>query len=169
MIEVESDKDGHNVWCKKCKGQVEWEECQDCEDGYSAHDCGEDTCCCVNQEKNVECQTCKRQEGWWRCYACEQKEKGVVKQYKDQLFKNKDKLFEDVFTEHRKQVSKWGIQTHTLFEWLNYTTEELGELAKAISEHQYRKGTLEDIYKEAIQVATLSLKIAEMVSKKRRK
>lgn len=86
-----------------------------------------------------------------------------MKQYTDLQFKNKLKLFADVVLEHKKQVRKWGIQTHNLFEWQNYTTEELGELAKAIAEHQYRGGSWEDIYKEAIQVATLSLKIAEMV------
>ena len=86
-----------------------------------------------------------------------------MKQYKDQLFKTQAKLFEDVFTEHRNQIRKWGTQTHSLFEWQNYTTEELGELAKAISEHEYRNGSWAAIYNEAIQVATLSLKIAEMI------
>lgn len=47
--------------------------------------------------------------------------------------------------------------------WLTYTTEELGELAEAISEHIYRDGNREHIIKEAIQTATLCLKIAEMV------
>ena len=89
-----------------------------------------------------------------------------MKRYADQLFLNKLRLFDDVFLEHLRQVDKWGLQTHTLFEWQNYITEELGELAKAISEHEYCNGSWEDIYKEAIQVATLSLKIAEMVAEK---
>jgi NTP pyrophosphatase (non-canonical NTP hydrolase) len=72
----------------------------------------------------------------------------------------------DVLKESLRQIKKWGIQKRDLFEWLTYTTEELGELAKAISEFEYRKGTKEDIYKEAIQVATLSLKIAEMIKAK---
>jgi NTP pyrophosphatase (non-canonical NTP hydrolase) len=38
----------------------------------------------------------------------------------------------------------------------------LGELAKAIGEFEYRNGTKEEVAKEAIQVATLALKIAEM-------
>lgn len=89
-----------------------------------------------------------------------------MKQYTDQLLKSKDKLFKDIFAEHLKQVERWGVQTHSLFEWQNYTTEELGELAKAIADHTYRERSLEYIYKEAIQVATLSLKIAEMVASK---
>lgn len=86
-----------------------------------------------------------------------------LQQYTDQHFHNRRRLFDDVFAEHRKQVIKWGLQTHSLFEWQNYTTEELGELAKAIAEHQYRGGSWEEVYNEAIQVATLSLKIAEMI------
>ncbi|KKN50094.1 hypothetical protein LCGC14_0635920 [marine sediment metagenome] len=86
-----------------------------------------------------------------------------MKQYTDQLFKDKANLFTDVLLESNHQVEKWGIQTHSLFEWLNYTTEEIGELAKAVAEHHYRSGSEQDIYNEAIQLATLSLKIAEMV------
>lgn len=80
----------------------------------------------------------------------------------DQLFENYRDLIKDVWREHKYQVDKWGIQTHTPFEWLTYTTEELGELAMAISEHAYRDGDIDGVINEAVQVATLSLKIAEM-------
>ena len=73
MINVESDREGHNLWCKACKGEVEWQECPDCEYGYSHHDCGEDNCACTDPEKNVECQTCRGEGGWWRCLNCEGK------------------------------------------------------------------------------------------------
>jgi NTP pyrophosphatase (non-canonical NTP hydrolase) len=82
-----------------------------------------------------------------------------------------DKQFDNLSTivllcmeENTRQLNKWGIQTRTPFEWLTYTTEELGELANAISEHYYRGGTAEEVVKEAIQTATLVLKIAEMYS-----
>ena len=65
--------------------------------------------------------------------------------------------------ENRFQIHKWGKQTHSLFEWCNYTTEEMGELAKAIAEFEYRDGSAEQIIHEAVQVATLALKIAEML------
>lgn len=55
-----------------------------------------------------------------------------------------------------------GVQHRTPFEWLTYAAEELGELAKAISEHEYREGDWRDVVDEAVQVATLALKIAEM-------
>jgi len=45
---------------------------------------------------------------------------------------------------------------------LAYLTEELGEMAEAISEYEYREGTKEQVVHEAIQVATLALKVAEM-------
>ena len=64
--------------------------------------------------------------------------------------------------EHAQQIKKWGIQDRTPFEWLAYTLEELGELSEAISEMYYRNGSKDDVFREALQVATLSLKIAHM-------
>lgn len=73
-------------------------------------------------------------------------------------------LFARVAEENEKQLRKWGIQKRTPFEWLAYLGEEVGEVDKAVSEYMYRNGTREEIVKEAIQVATLALKIAEMAS-----
>lgn len=67
-----------------------------------------------------------------------------------------------VYRENMRQLKKWGVQDREPFEWLGFTTEELGELAEAIGEYRFREGLVEDVVKEAIQVATLSLKIAEM-------
>ena len=71
-------------------------------------------------------------------------------------------LYEMIQEESERQLMKWGVQTHTPFEWLTYTTEELGELAQAISEHYYRDQPKENVIREAVQVVTLALKIAEM-------
>jgi len=71
-------------------------------------------------------------------------------------------LQEQLYSEHLRQIKKWGIRDHTPSEWLMFTTEELGELANAISEYEYRNGSINNIITEAIQTATLSLKIAEM-------
>ena len=83
---------------------------------------------------------------------------------KDLCFKSTSLLVLLAFveTEHLRQLNKWGVQDRTLFEWLTYTAEELGELAKAVAEFTYRKGTPWDIANEALQTATLCLKIAEM-------
>lgn len=82
----------------------------------------------------------------------------------DNQFKDINHIFKLCNTENNRQIDKWGIQERTPFEWLAYTTEELGELAKAMSEHYYRDGKVEDVIKEAVQTATLVLKIAEMYS-----
>ena len=85
-----------------------------------------------------------------------------MKEYIDRCLENDNWIIKKVQDENRNQLNKWGVQTHTSFEWLTYTTEELGSLAKAIGEYEYRDGTREKVVSEAIQVATLALKIAEM-------
>jgi NTP pyrophosphatase (non-canonical NTP hydrolase) len=82
--------------------------------------------------------------------------------YKDKCFEYIDKLIEFIKDENAKQLTKWGIQERSGFEWMTYLTEEVGELAEAITEFEYRDGSNYDIVKEAIQVSTLALKIAEM-------
>lgn len=67
--------------------------------------------------------------------------------------------------EDSDQIAKWGFQELDAFEWLAYTTEELGELSEAISECRYRGGRAEKIVMEAIQTATLALKIAVMAKR----
>ena len=67
----------------------------------------------------------------------------------------------EIKTENINQIDKWGIQSQTLPEWLMFLTEEVGELAEAIAEFMYRDGKPEHLFTEAIQTATLALKIAE--------
>ena len=85
-----------------------------------------------------------------------------MNQYIDRGLPDNNWIIKKIQNENNNQVTKWGIETHTAFEWLTYTTEELGELANAIIEHEYQDGIIDQIVKEAIQVATLALKIAEM-------
>jgi NTP pyrophosphatase (non-canonical NTP hydrolase) len=85
-----------------------------------------------------------------------------MKKYIDRCLENNNWIIKKVANEKSNQLIKWGVQFRTSFEWLTYTAEELGELAKAIGEYEYRKGTKEEVVKEAIQVATLALTIAEM-------
>ena len=86
---------------------------------------------------------------------------------KDCQFKNIKTLKDLVFSEHLAQMEKWGVQDCSPFEWLAYTTEELGELAEAIQDCCYSFGSIQHVIDEAIQVATLSLKIAEMYMEER--
>ena len=85
-----------------------------------------------------------------------------MRQYTDLFLKHDKWILEKVRAEIKYQQNKWGLQTHSAYEWLTYTAEELGSLAKAIGEYEYRSGTKERVVSEAIQVATLALKIAEM-------
>jgi hypothetical protein len=42
-----------------------WTECYNCGgSGFSHHDCGEDTCYCLDQEDNVTCDVCMGLGGW---------------------------------------------------------------------------------------------------------
>lgn len=73
-----------------------------------------------------------------------------------------------VEAENLRQVTKWGYQDVAPQEWMCFLVEEVGELAQAVNK-VYSDGpdrspdfTKESIYKEAIQVATLALKIARM-------
>ena len=46
--------------CERCGCDVFFEECYDCGgEGYSHHDCGEDTCACLEPEPNVVCELCE--------------------------------------------------------------------------------------------------------------
>ena len=88
-----------------------------------------------------------------------------MNQYEDKCFENINWIIGQLEKENKSQVEKWGIQVHSAFEWLTYTMEELGELAEAISEYEYRGGLLDKVISEAFQVATLAIKIAEMHKK----
>lgn len=53
--------------CARCGSSVHWQECTNCEDGYSDHDCGDDCCCCLYPEPNVVCDYCDGYSGWYAC------------------------------------------------------------------------------------------------------
>lgn len=57
LSEVPLDEDQFSDWidCWQCGGE-----------GYSHHDCGEDTCCCADPEDNVRCDICHGKGGWKR-------------------------------------------------------------------------------------------------------
>ena len=53
--------------CARCGSSCDWQECYNCEDGASHHDCGDDCCCCLDPLPNVRCEVCNGNGGWWRC------------------------------------------------------------------------------------------------------
>lgn len=45
-------------YCRKHQCNLLLQDCQNCEDGYSHHDCGEDSCACADPENNIVCDWC---------------------------------------------------------------------------------------------------------------
>lgn len=85
---------------------------------------------------------------------------------KDLCLNGLDDLKELVLAENERQLQKWGIQDHNSVVWYTILAEEVGELAQAMLEYHFSCGNKnrQAIVKEAIQSATLCLKIAEMYS-----
>jgi|WetSurSiteA1Bulk_404760.scaffolds.fasta_scaffold00513_15 hypothetical protein len=81
---------------------------------------------------------------------------------KDECLLNINKLMEFVLLENIKQIQKWGVQDEPLPNWIMWLTEEIGELAQAAGDHYHRAKDPKRIFEEAIQAATLCLKIAEV-------
>lgn len=54
--------------CPRCGSSTEWVNCWNCGgEGYSHHNCGEDSCCCLDPEDNVRCRECGGRGGAWHC------------------------------------------------------------------------------------------------------
>lgn len=70
-IYYNKDKEELGVACPKCGSSMMWEDCDQCDEGYSHHDCGEDTCCCLDPYDNVTCDTCGGTGGIYVCVSCE--------------------------------------------------------------------------------------------------
>jgi len=73
-----------------------------------------------------------------------------------------EKIAPLMFRENLRQLEKWGVQDRDPFEWLAFATEELGEMSAAIADWRFRGGEPSRVVAEAIETATLCLKIAEM-------
>ncbi len=43
--------------CPKCGHEAYERQCE-CDDGLGYHDCGEDSCCCLDDSLNVRCDMC---------------------------------------------------------------------------------------------------------------
>jgi hypothetical protein len=55
-----------------CGLLLEWVDCWACGgEGAVEHDCGEDTCCCIDPKPNVICDVCDGDGGAYLCPQCE--------------------------------------------------------------------------------------------------
>lgn len=73
-----------------------------------------------------------------------------------------------VVAERRCQIEKWGARNdNQLFEWMSILGEEFGELCESVNESLFKhpthpeRGGCENIIREAVQVATVAVAIAE--------
>lgn len=65
-------------------------------------------------------------------------------------------FYDEAFTENLRQDKKWGPQrNHTQEKWLAILTEEVGEVAKAILEHDQ-----DNLREELVQVAAVAAAFA---------
>jgi acyl carrier protein len=90
----------------------------------------------------------------------------MAEMWKDKELVNFKNLVIAIQEENKRQIAKWGIQEYNVFTWNTILGEEVGELAQAMLNHHFGKHPTDMIAKEAIQVATLALKIAEMAQGK---
>lgn len=69
IIATRPPEDGRqwDAQCARCGSTASWVDCENCDDGVSGHDCGEDSCCCLDPEENLVCQFCRGNGGWTTC------------------------------------------------------------------------------------------------------
>ncbi len=72
------DKDGAaEPFCETCEAELEWHDCYQCGgEGLDGHECGDDTCCCLDPEPNEQCEVCGGVGGWYACPICTKDEIG---------------------------------------------------------------------------------------------
>jgi len=73
----------------------------------------------------------------------------------------------DIIHERERQNRKWGIQRHSLGEWLGILGEEFGEVCQAINRIHFPRDAKEtdadNLYEELIHVAAVAVAIAEQL------
>lgn len=72
------------------------------------------------------------------------------------------KWIQKILVERKRQDEKWGFpQENSYCEWGSILSEEVGELCKELNELNFRRGDLEKMETEAVQVAAVALSILE--------
>lgn len=74
-------------------------------------------------------------------------------------------ILEEIRAERARQVEKWGERDHDPFTLCTILAEETGEVARAAHDARYADGTLDQLRKEAIQVAAVALQFVETLDK----
>lgn len=61
------DGKDYECQCARCGSSADFIRCENCDDGFDGHDCGEDCCACAYPEDNVVCDICHGHCGWYAC------------------------------------------------------------------------------------------------------
>jgi len=72
-----------------------------------------------------------------------------------------ENIFEEIKIERENQDLKFGVQNHHPYVWLAILGEEVGEVNKAVLNHNFDKASLENYRKELIQVASVAVAMIE--------
>jgi hypothetical protein len=73
----------------------------------------------------------------------------------------------DVLREREAQQRKWGEQNHEMPVWLEILHEETGELCEADLHARFGGPKMNDVFKEAVQVAAVGLQIVEYLRRQK--
>lgn len=78
------------------------------------------------------------------------------------------RVIEDVIAERIRQDTLWGEQNHEGFIWANLLGEELGEVCKALNDHEFKGAARADIREELVQVAAVAVSWIECLDRQAR-
>lgn len=76
---------------------------------------------------------------------------------------NMHKILRSVLRERVRQTTKWGIQSHSIPDWMMILGEEFGEACKAANECHFRNKPLADLRKEIVQTVAVGFAIIESI------
>ena len=80
---------------------------------------------------------------------------------------NQDLIIKRVTDERKRQDEKWGEQNHHPLMWFSIIGEEYGEMCHAFNEYSFseKPELLEEMQKEAIQVAACCMAMIECLER----
>ncbi len=72
-------------------------------------------------------------------------------------------VYDEVKAERRKQDAQWGHLVCSPFVYATVLAEECGEVARAVHDIRFAKGSRADLRAELIQVAAVAVQIVERI------
>ena len=92
----------------------------------------------------------------------------------DERTREQVQAMNDILAERQRQDRKWGEQNHHPLVWVSILGEEYGETCQAVNETIFdngplerKKGGLDNIRKEAVQVAAVAMALVEAIDRNR--